>query len=57
MGVVDLSDDLEVADLTLSESLTKVILIANGVVYTIYMLDTELMALLQNNAVQVANVA
>ncbi len=57
MGVVDLSDDLGALALDLSESVTKVILIANGIVYTVDMLDTELMIFLQNRAVQVANVA
>jgi len=57
MGVVDLSDDLDAPPLDLSESVTTVILIANGIVYTVDVLDAELMAFLQNNAVQVANVA
>ena len=57
MGVVDLSDDLGALALDLSESVTKVILIANGIVYTVDMLDTELMIFLQNRAVQVVNVA
>jgi hypothetical protein len=55
MGVVDLSDESE--PLIPVEVTLKVLLIVNGIVYTLDVEDSVLSNFLTNNSVEVANVA